>query len=224
MHVLICDDHALVRDALCGVVRRIDPDAEISQAGDFAGAVEASAVDADVCLLDLHMPGAEPFDGLARVIAASPATPVLVVTGLDTDEALKQALALGAAGYAPKTTDPAMLEAAIRLVLAGGIFLPNRAAQGLGGTPNMPAAAQAPTAPPPRPEPTRARPSGDVRLTDRQLDVLRLVIEGRTTKEIARSLGLSPATVKTHTRAVLAALQAANRTEAVSRARDAGLI
>jgi DNA-binding NarL/FixJ family response regulator len=104
-----------------------------------------------------------------------------------------------------------VIEAAIGLVLAGGRYLPPRVIE-------IASRRGAPLAP--------ALPAGAaaVRLTERQVQVLKLIAQGQSNKEIARELDLSPATVKAHTAAALAALDAANRTEAVMKARERGLI
>ena len=112
--------------------------------------------------------------------------------------------------FAPKTSKSAIIEAAIRLVLAGGRYLPPRIAElaaRQAGVANG-AAVLAPT----------------VRLTERQLDVLRMIATGQSNKEIARDLDLSPATIKAHAAAAIAGLGAVNRTEAVVKARAMGLI
>jgi DNA-binding NarL/FixJ family response regulator/signal transduction histidine kinase len=207
---LICDDHAMMREALAGAVALGWPAAEITQAADFPQAWAAASRGPELIISDLVMPGAGPVDGVRRLREAAPASPILVVTGAEEDEVLLALFELGIAGFAPKTSRSEIIEAAIRLVLAGGRYLPPRLAEiaisrSGGATPG------AHLAPGPR-------------LTERQTDVLRLSAQGRSNKEIARELDLSPATVKAHIAAGLAVLGAANRTEAVVRARELGLI
>jgi two-component system nitrate/nitrite response regulator NarL len=156
------------------------------------------------------MPGATPVEGVGRLRAAAPNSPVLVVTGNEEDAVLLALFRLGIAGFAPKTSKSAIIEAAIRLVLAGGRYLPPRivdlaARNGAMGAGSAPAAAT-------------------VRLTQRQTDVLKLIATGESNKQIARELDLSPATIKAHIAAAIAALGAANRTEAVVKAREMSLI
>lgn len=203
---LICDDHALVRDAVAGLVRRRWPEAEVLQAADFPTAWALAARSPELCIADLAMPGAEPVAGIAGIMEAAPDTRLLVLTGQDDDGLMLDLLRLGVAGFASKTLEPAVLAAAIELVAAGGRYLPPRLAE-LG--PLAPA--------PPR---TTARAA----LTERQLSVLRLMAEGQANKQIARELELSPATVKTHVATLIAVLGATNRTEAVARARAQGLV
>ncbi len=207
---LICDDHAMMREALAGAVALGWPGTEIVQAADFPQAWAAAAERPDLIVTDLAMPGATPAEGVRRLRQIAPQTPILVVTGNEADDVLLALLELGIAGFAPKTSRSAVIEAAIRLVLAGGRYLPPRLAEIAVGR-----AAAAPGA-----HPAAAGP----RLTERQTDVLVLIAQGRSNKEIARSLDLSPATVKAHIAAGLAVLGAANRTEAVVRARELGLI
>jgi DNA-binding NarL/FixJ family response regulator len=206
---LICDDHAMMREALAGAVAIGWPQARVTQAADFPSAWSAAAARPDLILSDLVMPGAGPVEGVRRLREAAPGVPILVITGNEDDAVLLALLGLGIAGFAPKTSKSAVIEAAIRLVLAGGCFLPPRIAE-LAARPGAGATA---AAPPPA-----------VRLTERQIDVLKLVATGESNKQIARDLDLSPATVKAHLAAATAALGAVNRTEAVVKARALGLI
>ena len=206
---LICDDHAMMREALAGAVSLGWPDAEITQTADYPAAWAAAADTPDLIISDLIMPGASPLEGIGRLRAVAPHTPILVITGNEEDAVLLALFRLGIAGFAPKTSRSAIIEAAIHLVLAGGRYLPPRivelAARGEAVS-EMAVAAFA------------------VRLTQRQTDVLTRIATGDSNKQIARDLDLSPATIKAHTAAAIAALAAVNRTEAVVKARAMGLI
>jgi DNA-binding NarL/FixJ family response regulator len=206
---LICDDHAMMREALAGAVALGWPEARVTQAADFPAAWAAAAAGPDLIISDLAMPGANPIEGIGKLGAAAPGTPILVVTGNEDDAVLLALFRLGIAGFAPKTSKSAIIEAAIRLVLAGGRYLPPRVVEL--------AARQAHAGETAAPPPT-------VRLTERQTDVLKLIATGESNKQIARDLDLSPATIKAHAAAAMAALGAANRTEAVVKAREMGLI
>lgn len=211
---LICDDHAMMREAMAGAVAIGWPEAVVTQAADYPDAWTAAQSQPDLIISDLIMPGSPPVDGIRRLAEAAPESPILVVTGNEEDEVLLALLKLGVAGFAPKTSKSEVIEAAIRLVLAGGRYLPPRLvdlATRSGGPTPAPAAAT-------------GGPAMLGRLTERQLDVLRLIAGGGSNKEIARELDLSPATIKAHTAAAIAALGAANRTEAAMRAREMGLI
>jgi DNA-binding NarL/FixJ family response regulator len=201
---LIADDHVLMRDALAGTVRLGWPHVAITAVGDFASAWAAAAAHPDVAIVDLMMPGAAPLAGVAGIRRASPDTAILVVTGTDDDRLMMDLLDLGIAGFAGKTSSGAVIEAALRLIVAGGRYLPARLAE-IAASRVTPDAATA----------VASRSS----LTDRHLDVLRLVARGLSNKEIAQSLDLAPETVKTHLARVQTILGAKNRTDAATRAR-----
>ena len=201
---LICDDHALMREALAGTIAMHWPQAEVTLAGDFGAATTAAAAGTpDLILCDLGMPGAAPLAGVQALRAVAPAAPVLVITADVDDALLVQLFLAGIAGLVPKASSGLILEAAIRLVLAGGRYLPPRVIALMG----------APT--------TTETP---LRLSDRQIAVLGKIAEGAPNKEIARALALSPATIKAHVAALLAALGVANRIEAVTRGRALGYL
>jgi DNA-binding NarL/FixJ family response regulator len=207
---LICDDHAMMREALAGAVALGWPDAKVTQAADFPSAWAAAAEGPDLIISDLVMPGASPVEGIGKLRAAAMGAPILVVTGNEEDEVLLALFRLGIAGFAPKTSKSAIIDAAIRLVLAGGRYLPPRIVEL--------AARQA------HPGGGAGASAVTVRLTERQADVLKLIATGESNKQIARELDLSPATIKAHAAAAMAALGAVNRTEAVVKARAMGLI
>ena len=197
-----------MREALAGVVDYAWPDARITKVPDFPEAWTAAAQQPDLCLCDLGMPGAGPVEGIARLREIMPATPILVITGQDGDDILLDLFELDIAGFIPKTSKSASIEAAINVVLSGERYLPPRllalAARGRTRTNVVD-----PSAP---------------RLTERQLEVLKLIATGQSTKEIARSLDLSPATIKAHTAAIIAALGVRNRVEAVAKAQAIALL
>jgi DNA-binding NarL/FixJ family response regulator len=206
---LICDDHALVREAMVGTVSSAWPSVVITEAGDFPSAWAKARWQPDVCIADLVMPGAEPFDGIVGIMKAAPTTRILVFTGTQDDTLLLDLLRLGVAGFAPKSASGAVLQAALALILAGGRYLPPRLADI--------AAAQAHI--------TRGvTPPVTGLLTARQIDVLKLVSQGQSNKEIARELGMAPTTVKTHIEHMLQTLGVSNRTEASVKARQIGIL
>lgn len=207
---LICDDHAIMREALIGTVELGWPATRITHAADYHGAWEQIAAKPDLCITDLAMPGAPPIAGIARMREISGDTAIIVVTGSEDDALLVELFALGIRGFIPKTSKSSVVIAAVQIVLAGERYVPPRilgkagASSGsqTGSVTNVPG------------------PS----LTDRQLAVLRLIGEGQSNKEIARTLAISPATVKAHAAAVIAILGAANRTDAAMKAREGGVI
>jgi two-component system, NarL family, nitrate/nitrite response regulator NarL len=210
---LICDDHALMRSALSGAIGMGWPDAAIYTAVDFPGAWHAAGNDHGLILCDLSMPGADPLTGIAGVRRAAPKTPLIVITGNEDDMLMIALFDIAIDGFVPKSASGQLIEAAIRLVLAGGRYLPPRVielARGRDGASGRPGVSLS--------------ESGIARLTERQVDILKRMARGDANKEMARDLCLSPATVKAHIAAVTAALGASNRTEAAFRAREIGLI
>lgn len=209
MRILIADDHPAYRDALELYVARDMPEATLA----FAASLDEIAglplePPFDLVLLDWHLPDGDGGEGFARLAAAGITAPVAVLSG-DTDAAAAfQALSLGARAFLPKTMPRNAIVAALRLVLAGGSSVPVDIALRL--------AAGAPKA--------EAEPLPGQSLTDREFEVLRLLATGATNKEIGRLLGLQEVTVKLHTRRILRKVGAKNRTEAVVKARDSGLM
>lgn len=219
MAALACDDHPLVRSALALVLEDI-VGGPVLTAHDYAGAwAHAEARDdIEIAVVDLHMPGIDGIEGLVGLRERAPDMRIVVLTGSDSDEDLLAVLALGVDGFVPKSVEPGVVEAAIRLVMAGGRYLPARVAElAAQNSAALPPPQAAPVAPPPIEAPLG-------RLSSRQRDVLDQMARGRANKEIAQLLGLSPATVKTHVAHIIAVVGASNRTEAATRARELGLV
>lgn len=209
---LICDDHAMMREALVGSVQLGWPNVAITEAHDFPSAWARAARAPDMILCDLSMPGATPLDGIGGVLAAAPGVPVLVVTGLEDDVLLLALFDLGIAGFLPKQSTSKMIEAAIRVVQSGGQYVPARVLDLLRarGDHTNPV--------------TLLNDEAVGRLTPRQIAVLSHIAKGHTDKEIARVLDISPATVKAHAMAAFVVLGASNRAEAVAKALSSGAI
>lgn len=201
--VLIADDHPLFRQALALAVGRVLPEARIIEAGTLASAARALSDSADLrlILLDLKMPGATGYSGIALLHAEAPTVPILVVSSADGSAAAEEARAFGAIGFLRKDSDLGAIEAAIAGAISGAV----RAA--------------APRAAEPV-ESVRATVAG---LTPTQLKVLLAVLEGQLNKQIAHSLGMSEATVKAHMTAIMRKLDVRNRTQAALVARSLGL-
>ena len=201
----------MMREALVGCVRQAYPAAAIAEAGDFPAAWTAATMRPDLILCDLGMPGADPLDGIGGVQRAAPGTPILVITANEEDAILLALFETGIAGFLPKTAGTRIIDAAVRLILAGGRYVPQRLialAVGQGAEPPVATVDEAP-------------PS---RLTPRQIDVLDQMARGQTNKEIARAFNISPATVKAHAMAAFMALDVSTRAEAVAKAQRLGLI
>lgn len=193
----------MVRDALSLGLRARWPDVVVLQAGGFREAqAAASSADGDgfdLIIADLTMPGAPPVEGIRMLRATCPATPLLVLTGIDDDYIFADIIDCGVAGILAKTADPDVIMATVALVLAGGTALPPRFAA--------------------RP---KATPGSTI--SPRQREVLGLLAQGQSNKQIALALGIAPSTVKTHVTQLFAVLAATNRTDAAMRARALRLI
>jgi DNA-binding NarL/FixJ family response regulator len=212
MKLLIIDDHPVVRDGLAALLRQLGPEVTVLLAD---GATQGLGIandhrDLDVVLLDLTMPGSDGFAALHEFGRLQPQLPVVVLSSSEDPRDVRRALGLGALGYIPKSAPPQTILAAVRFVLAGNVYVPTLMAQDAPSTPNE---AQ-----------DHSAPKSGLSLTSRQIDVLRLLCEGRSNKEIGRTLGVSQKTVKVHVTAIFRALNVANRTQAAAMADKAGLV
>ncbi len=200
MKILIADDHELFREGLRQILEQLDGNVVVIEASDFPQTLALAASDPEIraVLLDLSMPGMTWGDGLQALRQRLPSeVPVIVLSASDEQRNVLQAIKLGAAGFIPKTSSSRLMISALKLVLSGGVYLPAVLLQT-----NVPdAVADVPT-------------SRDG-LTPRQREVLTLLREGKSNKEIARVLDLAEGTVKLHVTAILKALNVSNRTRAV---------
>lgn len=202
MKVLLADDHALIRDTLIAYLSK-EVDFEVSSAEDLPAAIVQLAKEGpfDVILLDYAMPGMNGLEGLAKMQALTQA-PVAIMSGSATRRIADEALAMGAAGFVPKTIGANALIHAVRFMAAGEVFAPVQMLND--SVPNAP----------------------DVladKLTEREREVLEGLCRGLANKEIARDLGLQEVTVKLHVKNLCRKLDAKNRTQAALLARDAGM-
>jgi DNA-binding NarL/FixJ family response regulator len=199
--ILVADDHALFRDGLRYVLARLDDDVEFLEAKNCAEALAlvGSRSDLDLVLLDLAMPGMDGLAGLRALRARGPAVPVVILSASEEPADVRRALDGGAMGFIPKSSTSSVMLSALRLVLSGGVYLPPAFLERNHGG-KMPIA------------PSSVEALG---LTSRQHDVLRLLGQGQSNKEIARVLGLAEGTVKLHISAILRVLGVHNRTGAV---------
>lgn len=200
MRILIADDHTLFRRGFALLLQRLYPDAELEEAGDVAGALElARRGDIDLVLLDLAMPGMEGFRGLEQLAEILPEATIVIVSAITESDRIREALERGARGYVLKTINDAALKHALSLMLSGETYVPAELLQERGL--KAPGGKTAPDNP-------------LSSLTDRQRDVLGLLMTGQSNKEIARHLGLLESTVKAHIKVILNKLSVANRTQA----------
>jgi DNA-binding NarL/FixJ family response regulator len=200
MKILVVDDHVLIREALRGLFGELKPDATVLEAPDAARTIQLLAEQPDVALilLDLSLPDRDGLVLLAELRARHPGIPVVVLSGFPDHANVVQALHQGAVGFIPKSAGREVMTSALNLVFSGGVYIPPEI---LGsGTPD----AARPQASP-----------GDLGLTGRQVDVLALMMQGKSNKAICRLLDLAEPTVKNHVTAILKTLAVSNRTEAV---------
>jgi len=210
MKVLVVDDHALIREALRGVLKELNDDAAIIEASNARQAMRLvdEHPDLDLILLDLNLPDRIGLDVLAELRERHPAISAVVLSASDDRDTVAKALDLGALGFIPKSSTREVMLSALRLVFSGGIYIPREILLR-----RETAASHAPSNPgrmEPRPQSPR-----DLGLTDRQVDVLALMMQGKSNKAICRALDLAEPTVKNHVTAILKALKVTNRTEAV---------
>jgi DNA-binding NarL/FixJ family response regulator len=211
IRIVLADDHPVVREGLASMLET-QPDFEVAgqaETGSTAVALVASHRP-DVLLLDLEMPGLDGVGVLHRLREAGSPTRVIVFTVFDTDDRIVTAVEAGAAGYLLKGAPRAEVFAAVRTVAAGGSLLTPVAASAVLRRVRGETAASATPAPP--------------ALTPRERAVLEQLARGLGNKQIGAALGISERTVKFHVSSVFAKLGAGNRTEAVTRAAQAGLI
>lgn len=206
--VLIADDHPLFRQALALAVGRVLPAARIVEAGTLAAAARAAAEAPDLALimLDLKMPGAVGYSGIALLHAEKPDVPILVISSAEGAAAPQEARAFGAIGFLSKDSDLSQIEAAIARVMDAKTPAPAASLTRSGAEGDL--------------DSIRSEVAG---LTPTQLKVLLAVLEGQLNKQIAHSLGIAEATVKAHMTAIMRKLDVKNRTQAALVARSLGL-
>lgn len=204
MKFLVVDDHALIRDAMREVLLGLRPGAAVLDAGNAKQALDllAAHADVDLVLLDLQLPDRDGLDVLNDINKHHAAVPVVMLSGQQDPDLMRLALGRGAQGFIPKTEPRRVLAGALELVLAGGVYVPM-------------AVLAAPAAPPPVVAADAPPTPASLGLTERQVDVLSLLMQGMNNKVICRALGLAEPTVKNHVSAILKALGVASRTEAV---------
>jgi DNA-binding NarL/FixJ family response regulator len=208
--ILIVDDHALLREGVGLLLRRLDPDVEFLEAGTLAEALEAvaEAEAIDLLLLDLGLPDGMGVESVRAVHERRPGLPVVVLSAQEDRETVMSAIAAGAVGYVPKASSSDVMLAGLRVVLGHGVYLPPSVQTGELALSDVP-------------ETLAVDPTAD--LTPRQKQVLRLILRGMPIKAIARALDVSTSTAKAHTAVILRTLNVTTRTQVVVEASRLGL-
>lgn len=200
--VLIVAGHPLVHNAMTAVARSAFGHVRILLAKDLEDGM-ALGIDRDrpdLAILDLALPGYTGLGALRRFRVAHPGVPTVVLSERDSQTFIQAAFTAGAVGYLSKSQDVNVIVLALRLVHSGGIYVPPQAIRRVpDGQPTNPQCA-----------------SNHLRLTDRQSEILRLIIEGRRNRAIAKELGISEGTVKQHVHAIFGALGVSSRAQAVA--------
>ena len=225
MKILIVDDHALIRDAMQGVLKRLQRGVVVLEAADSqqAFATIAGNPDINLILLDLTLPDRDGLSVLAELRDRYPTISVVVLSALQDRANVQKVLDLGAAGFIPKSARREVMLSALQLVFAGSVYIPPEILAPEGFAEAAPS--QQYESRPSENRPSENRPIvslADLKLSDRQQDVLALMMQGNSNKVICRALNLAEPTVKNHVTAILRALKVSNRTEAVITVKDLG--
>lgn len=207
LKILLIEDHALVREGMTHLLHQLEEEVTVYEAstGEAGVAVLETHPDVDLVLLDLSLPGIDGLSWMKIQRKRFPTVPMLVVSAHDDGSTIEKVMAAGAAGFVPKAQSADRLLDSLNRVLAGEIVDP-------GATPTYPIGIDSPEIVEPAGGRTRAK---DIGLTRRQMDVLNLLVKGKTNREIAVLLGLTEGTVKLHVTAVLKALNVKSRTQAL---------
>ena len=216
MRLLIVDDHALVRRGMAYVVKEAFPDADVVEADGAASALEVmrDGVPIDLALVDVRMPDLDGLELLRALKADRPEMPVVMLSTYDNAPYVKRALADGAAGYLLKDATPEDLAQAINVAMSGsGNVLSPRVIQNLFEEHEASG----------REASSNGGRRGEYNLTQREHDILALLAEGRSNREIAQRLFLSEKTVKAHLAAIFRKLGVTNRTQAAMMAVQMGV-
>ena len=208
MKVLLADDHDLVRDGLRPYIEQLDSDVSIEEAGSLDEVLRVAEVtpNPNLILLDLNMPGMQGLNSISQVSETFPESPIVVISGHFDNDVITGALQRGARGFVPKTARGKSLLSALKLVLEGETYVPPAMLAGDAGASAEPLPGAAPA------------PIEDTvlaKLSAREMSILRLLIDGKTNKEIARELDLQEITIKVHVRNAYRKIGASNRADAV---------
>jgi DNA-binding NarL/FixJ family response regulator len=207
VQIVFADDHVLVRESVTEHIRRLEADVDVIQVGSLDAAVAAVTPATDLIILDLQMPGMNGLEGFDRMKASAGDCPIVILSGFTDKRTVNSLLERGAAGFIPKTASGKTLQRAIQAVLDGERYIPALVVDG-GDGPSPFTTAEDRSAGPPADSPF-------LRLTEREAEIMRLLIAGKSNKQIAIQLGLQEITVKIHLRNAYRKIGAGNRADAV---------
>lgn len=208
MKILIADDHALFRDGLALRLEQIMPDAIITQASGYSQVLKIlqSETQPDVLILDVEMQDLPWLESLKQIRELNPKLKIIVISASEDSRTIRNILSTGVKGYIPKRSEVKVFNNALRLILDGGTYVPPNLLDGVSSN-NL-----------------SGKNIGIRTLTNRQSQVLDLIAQGKSNKQIAYDMGVSESTVKLHINALLRSLKVNNRTQAVITAQKIGLI
>lgn len=212
MRTLLIDDHAVFTEGLKFLLSDLHENVEFLEATSCEDALQIDAADdVDLILLDFHMPGVHGLEALTAIKARFRSAAIVMLSSEDNPKLIRDSIDSGASGFIPKSSTAEVLVAALKLILAGGIYLPTHALTDVAGH-------------------SSAGDSDDGSqgasidgLSDRQLEVLMKVVQGKANKVVAHEMNVSEGTVKAHLSAAFRVLGVRNRTEAVFVAAKLGL-
>ena len=214
MKILIVDDHSLVREGLKAILSLSELSPIFVEAWDADTVQTQLELHPDIALmlLDIQMPGCTGLELLSRIVRQRPQLPIIMLSAEHDMQTVTTALSSGASGFLSKTSLNQVLVSAIRLVLAGGIYIPPEPLYK--ATPNRTTSRL----------PEKTTPTFEsLGFTARQIDVFRLLVQGQSNKQICRQIDVAEATVKIHVRAILRSLTVSSRSEAIAKVAQLGL-
>lgn len=212
IRLMIADDHKLFREGIKALLAITDDIEIVGEAEDGESALKkCQELEPDVILMDINMPGLNGIQVTGQILEKQPQTRIVMLTMLEDDASIFHAMRAGARGYLLKGADPTEVLSVIRAAAEGqALFGPAIATRLINYFKEL--SAKPPVSVPPFPE-----------LTERELEILRLIAQGLNNQELAQKLVLSPKTVRNHITSIFSKLQVADRAQAIVRAREAGL-
>jgi DNA-binding NarL/FixJ family response regulator len=209
MRALVIDDHPLIQEIVPAVLAKALGEVAVTTESTLEAGIARASRDAlpELVVLDLGLPGCQGLEALARFRSRFPDVPLVVLSGTTDRASILAALEAGAVGYIPKTSKPDVMVAALKVVAAGGTYVPPEALEEQDE----------------QERPARRRGAAALDLTERQKQVLRLILKGYNNERIASELSIAPNTVKQHAHAIFTALGVSTRAEAVIAAVRHGL-